>query len=174
MKGAISEKTAAPAHIVALLKICPEELCLPINELCQVMPKMIRMSEASIRKKVKPNDVLDRLRLAFWDEVNRSILKGRRVRLRKVLRGCCTRQKFLDIYLSDRRCLLWLITPPKNYALSMRQIVARWTAQMLDILSQPVAVHLAAPNGVEALNLLLRIVEIGIFVETDKGSRPSA
>jgi hypothetical protein len=56
----------------------------------------------------------------------------------------------------------------------MRQIVARWTAQMLDILSQPVAVHLAAPNGVEALNLLLRIVEIGIFVETDKGSRPSA
>jgi hypothetical protein len=157
-----AEKIDVPDHIVSLLKICPEELCQPIYDLCWVMPKMVRMSEAAIRKKAKPNEVLDRLRLAFWDEVNRSIVHVRPFRLNQVIKGCCTRKQFFSYYTADRHKLMWIVTPPKSYALAMRQILNHSIRELERITLTPVTEQLKSPEGNESLNLMLNLLETNL------------
>ena len=160
MRNSVLENIDAPSHIVSLLKICPEELYLPIYELCQVMPKTIRMSEAAIRKKIKPTQTLDRLRLAFWDQVNMSIMTDKRIRLNKFIRGCCSRRQFLECYISDRKGLLWLITPPKSYSLAMRKILASSVDTLDELVKTPISEHLETPAGLRKIDLILRLFEI--------------
>jgi hypothetical protein len=158
-----AEKIDIPDHIVSLLKICPEELCQPIYDLCRVMPKMVRMSEAAIRKKAKPNEVLDRLRLAFWDEANRSILQRKPFRLNQVIRGCCSRTKFFSGYAADRYQLMWLVTPPKSYALAMRQVLSHSIKELERIVQVPVTEHMQSSTSLESIGLIIRMLELGSF-----------
>lgn len=163
MTAVAKEKINVPGHISSLLQICPEEMSQPIYELCRLMPKMVRMSEASIRKKAKPNEVLDRLRLAFWDEVNRSILQGKPFRLNQVIRGCCSRRQFFANYVANRYQLMWVVTPPKSYALAMRQVLSHSIKELERIVQAPVTDHIQSSTRLESLGLIIRMWELGAF-----------
>ena len=153
------KELTAPGHILSILEICPAELTPHIHDLCGSMSKMLRMTESSVRKKVKPTELFDRIRLSFWIEVNKSLVSRRRIKLNAIIRGCCSSRVFMQILKNERRFLLWILTPPKDYVLAMRQILKQSTAEILKLVSGEC---LAAQNlgpSLKSLNVTLRILE---------------
>ena len=102
------------------------------------MPGMLRLPEHAIRKKVRPSETTDRLRMAFWDEYNRAVHNRRRMNISNILRGVCSQGVWDRIYQTDRHKLLWIITPPKSYSLSMRQIAYRGLETLSQVMDRPI------------------------------------
>jgi hypothetical protein len=99
---------------------------------------MLHYPEHSIRKKVKPTELDDRIRLAFWNEYNRKAGKHKRMNLRNVLRNLCSKKTWNSEYKSNRYKILWIVTPPQSNEFVRKQILLRSLKGKLKAVCQPI------------------------------------
>lgn len=122
-----------------------------ILRLCENSPKMRKaiigadqilmcMDEALLREKLNPSAIDNRLRLAFWYEID-LILNSptpRKFVDERVYGGVVTRDVWEKKYLCNPRKMAWILTPTGNYESAMTEMIETGLAQMRRILSAPI------------------------------------
>ena len=97
------------------------------------------MSQVDLEKKVRPDDIMNRLKLRFWDEWQVALLSGveTKVEISSVYYGVCTEEYFYAKVLSKPKVLAWVITPPIDYVVTMRDVLRQGIERLSDIIRLP-------------------------------------
>ncbi len=138
--------------------IYPEELLEPIEIMLLALPKISKLREHDIRKKVKPTEFLDRLRISFWMEYQKAFKDNRRMKLNKIYASICTKSYFKNNVVTDRYKLLWLITQPHSYNLEMRRIANNSLFEISQKLDESIR-NKASKVDHTSIDEILKIVE---------------
>lgn len=96
----------------SLVNIVPSEVRAAI---LRIPKELLLMEEKALRRKVKPSDTLNYLRLNFWLEYNRAQERQCRMMMSNVLRGACSKEWFYDGVVSSDDKMAWILTPPADY-----------------------------------------------------------
>lgn len=119
---------------VSIINMCEEALSRAIQG---IPPRYLRLTETQLRKEVKPDEVLCRLKLSFWDEYERAQEKKRKIHAVKVFSGVCQKEHFYDVVLTDPLKVCWMVTPPVDHMLQLREILDLGLMQMRRMIQLP-------------------------------------
>lgn len=97
-------------------------------------------SESRLHDEVRPDDTLNKLKLRFWDEWQTSILAGitARVSITAVYYGVCTEEYFYENVLTSPKNMAWVLIPPTDYILTMRDILRQGLSRLSEIIQLPI------------------------------------
>lgn len=95
---------------------------------------MFFAEEKDIESKAQPSPLVYRLRLAFWDEYERALSVRKKMRLNSVISHHCDKKHFYENILTNNMWMLFIITPPRKYELSMRHILEKSTQRLQRIM----------------------------------------
>lgn len=128
-----------PENPRSLLNIAPEKFVATIRDCYCRSPKLIIQTEARIREYTKPDDRDDIIRMAFWDAYNRATLPNppKRMTISDINRGYVADNLFLNRYVGNRVKMLWIITPPRSYADTMRRLLDRSLDRLMEVVDMP-------------------------------------
>jgi hypothetical protein len=115
----------------SLVNMVPESMQ---RAMMQVNPKFLRQNDNILATWVKPNDIERRLRFSFWDEYFRAKDQGGPMQISNVFLGICTKEYWYRFILPRPHKVAWLIVPPAEYIVSMREMHDRALSQMRDVL----------------------------------------
>lgn len=98
---------------------------------------LMLMDEGLLRQKLQPSAIDNRLRLAFWTEVDNSISAKSQVVEQRIYAGIVTREVWEQKYLTNPKKMAWILTPVGNYESSMMEALETGVSQLRKILSAP-------------------------------------
>jgi hypothetical protein len=94
------------------------------QEAIEKIPKnLLEMSEHELEKLLDPHVTTSRLRIAFWTEYERAQATLTQFRMSSVYSCVCTKQQFHNKILSDPEKLSWIICPPSDYIIAMKEVL---------------------------------------------------
>lgn len=120
----------------SLLRLAPEALATAIQNLD---PKWYRHTERELRALVKPDPKLSRVRLNFWDEYLRACEQQRPMNITAVIKFVCSPTTFYERYARSGSSLAWIITPPTEYMLAMRDNLELVWDKLREVIEKPIA-----------------------------------
>lgn len=120
--NAFSAINLLPGEIAEKLKKIPEEY--------------FRMSEDSFELNFKPDALVSKLKLRFWDEWQTNILSkmGGGIVLASIYYGVCTREYFYGEVLNNDINLAWMVRPPEDYVVTMREVLRQGIRKLEEII----------------------------------------
>jgi hypothetical protein len=98
---------------------------------------LMLMDEGILRQKLQPSAIDNRLRLAFWTEVDNSINAKTSMVEQRIYAGIVTREVWEQKYLTNPKKMAWILTPVGNYESSMMEALETGVSQLRKILSAP-------------------------------------
>lgn len=100
---------------------------------------LMLMDEGSLRTKLAPSAIDNRLRLAFWLEVDKCINSNGAHQFSEqlVFAGIVTKEVWQKKYLTNAKKMAWILTPVGNYESSMMEALETGVSQLRKILSAP-------------------------------------
>ena len=100
---------------------------------------LMLMDETALRTKLAPSAVDNRLRLAFWVEVDNCLNnKGAQFVEQRIYAGIVTKDVWEKKYLTNPKKMAWILTPVGNYESSMMEALETGVSQLRKILSAPI------------------------------------
>ena len=101
---------------------------------------LMLMDESTLREKLAPSAVDNRLRLAFWLEVDNCLNSGGAKKFveQRVYAGIVTKEVWNKKYLNNPKKMAWILTPVGNYESSMMEALETGVSQLRKILSAPI------------------------------------
>jgi hypothetical protein len=103
-----------------------------------IPPRYLKMTETQLRKEVKPDEVLCRLKLSFWDEYQRAQDGKRKIHVTKLIAGTgCTKERFYDVVLRDPEQVAWVVTPPVDHMIQLRELLELGLSRQREMLMLP-------------------------------------
>lgn len=81
--------------------------------------KLWGLGEHELRKKIKPNFTLERLRISFWYEHQAAMNEATKMRMERIYAGVVANEFFYQVVLPDARNLAWILTPPASYTTAL-------------------------------------------------------
>jgi hypothetical protein len=99
---------------------------------------LMLMDEGTLRQKLGPSAIDNRLRLAFWVEVDNALNAGASFVEQRVYAGIVTKEVWNKKYLTNPKKMAWLLTPVGNYESSMMEALETGVSQLRKILSAPI------------------------------------
>jgi hypothetical protein len=121
----------------ALINIVPEELKGAMLRVKHGHEKYFLLEERDLWKHTQPTEIACILKLSFWDEYNRAQDRGVRMKVSNIIRGACSRDHFDSTVMASDKQLSWIITPPKDYMLSLRALHDRGIQRLTEVLNLP-------------------------------------
>jgi len=122
----------------SILNLCrhSKPLSMAILKADQIL---MLMDEASLRAKIAPSAIDNRLRLAFWLEVDKVLNsnKAHQFSEQMVYAGIVTKEVWQKKYLGNAKKMAWILTPVGNYESSMMEALETGVSQLRKILSAP-------------------------------------
>lgn len=112
----------------------PEKLAEAILALPK---KYFKMSERQLRSACNPNEIVARMRLTFWDEYYRVAGKKNPMVVSNITRGVCFRDYFYEDILTDEKWFAYVCTPPKDYVISMREMLDLGLDELREVIELP-------------------------------------
>lgn len=100
------------------------------DAISRIPEDLLNEHEHELRKRLKPDLTLDRIRIAFWLEYDEAQTNGRMMQMQKVYRGACHHSYFSHTILKKPEMLAWMMCPPTDYILSMRALLNRGIRQL--------------------------------------------
>lgn len=145
----------------ALVNIAPEALIPVIREVYTRMPRLLYQTEHYIRAQVTPDDTDDLFRMLFWDEFTRCTMTDPplRMSIKNMARGGLNSMTIYNRYANNRHKMLWIITPPKNYAHAMRLLLERGMNALFQVMSMPLTDKKGRPDH-KLIEKIIKIVQI--------------
>lgn len=105
--------------------------------------KLLNLTEKELRRAVKPDSTLCRLRIRIWDEYFEAKAKGRKkINIANAVKGACGREFFYNVVCKDYRQLAWVFTPPVDQLLGLREMMDLGIEEMRDVLEKPTTVRI--------------------------------
>lgn len=120
--------------LVTKLQNCQEFLA----QVRALPPHLIGCPEKELRKGFRPDDMLERLKISFWDEFRLSQNQKRPMMMQNVLNGLCSKPYFYEKVVKDKLKLAWLITPPPEEILVQKQLIQIGLKRLQEVLELPV------------------------------------
>lgn len=124
----------------APINIVPPGMQRAMLEAFQANPELFAMDETGLYqelrtrgRQISPTD--NRLRLAFWLEYDRCHSESRPFQTGNVFGGVCTKQAFFANYLTVPDKVAWMLLPPVDYAVRIREAHSFGLDQMRAILA---------------------------------------
>jgi len=99
--------------------------------------ELLQMDEADLKKVVNPSASDNRIRLAFWHEVDSAMLAGMKVWLNRVYAGLMTKETFVIRYISNHKRFAWMIRPLPTYESVLEEGTYEGLSQIRKILQAP-------------------------------------
>jgi hypothetical protein len=135
----------------SLVNLVPKEF----GEFVKKIPlDIMALSEKEFIEKYNPDEIDFRLKLKFWDEWQLALLTpGGVVRLPGVYYGVCTREYFYGQIIKNPTRLAWMITPPTDYEVAMRELLYRGMSRLREIIQLPfITKEPIVVNGKQAID----------------------
>lgn len=106
-------------------------------------PELFQMDERTLLKQLREEEMLptptdNRLRLAFWNEYDRSQERRGMMDMVAVYAGVCNKSYFYGRYLTRPEKMAWLVCPPASYEVVATEALSFGLEQLREILSLPV------------------------------------
>jgi hypothetical protein len=121
-----------------LINVAPETVVPLIKKLMEKCPRKMLKPDVLLRKHCKPDERDERLRLTFWDEYNAATAQGKRMSLKNVIHKVCPIEVWNGYYRRNLEKVLWIITAPRDYNLSLRHIHAKGMMRLEQIMNLPI------------------------------------
>lgn len=164
-------KTAAPRMSVDYFNVeNPRSLVNIVSErmrealLDPGLPRYwLDLSESQLKHRVEAflDERDTRLRLLFWDEYNQAQDEKRMMIMERVFGGACSSSHWHATILKDPHKLIWIITPPASYEVSMRELLQMSLVKLREVLALPII----GKNGKPDISLIKEIVKIHALVD---------
>ena len=154
----------------ALINLVPFEFKEKIK---RIPIEYFELSEKDLSKISKPDDTMNRLKLRFWDEWQIAILSGLEtdISIQAVYYGVCTEEYFYRNVFDNLKGLAWVITPPADYVVTMRDVLKTGIERLKDIITLPLYEEKYVKEGREYLRdedgnyLVERKINKGVITE---------
>lgn len=121
-----------------LVNLVPPDVSDALKRLVKYRPALFFMEEAKFKKQVKPDALISRLRISFWDEYCRAQDNNAMINISAVIRNVCSKDYFYEVVLRNEAKLAWLIYPPKDYMMAMREMLDLGLDEWREILALPI------------------------------------
>jgi hypothetical protein len=122
----------------SLINIVPEELKLRMTQIAEKHAPWFLFEENKLKATTDPDSTTARLKLTFWDEYTRAQDRGCHMIIANVVRGVCSRDYFYRVVMMEDKALAWIITPPKDYMVIMRDLLEIGLDRMREIITLPI------------------------------------
>lgn len=110
----------------------------PLHNAINALPdKLLNMSEAQLKRHCNPDELTCRLRIQFWDEYNAACDAERPLRIANIMRGLTYTEYFYQNVLPDQKKIAWIIKPPQDFLLAMRDLLYIGLDRLREILTTP-------------------------------------
>jgi hypothetical protein len=120
----------------SLVNLVPEAFAQFIEK---IPTGLFALSEPEFVARHAPDEIATRLKLKFWDEWQTTLLSpGGTLRPQAVYYGVCTREYFYDEILKNPVRLAWVITPPTDYDIILRETLYQGMARLREIIRLPI------------------------------------
>jgi two-component sensor histidine kinase len=118
----------------SVFNLVPERVQRAMNNL----PDELRnLDEKSLREKTRPSATDSRLRVAFWNEYERSQKFARPMVMANVFAGICSKQFFFEKYIARPENVAWMLCPVVSYMKAAEECLIFGIEQMREVLELP-------------------------------------
>ena len=98
-------------------------------------------NENKVKAFCNPDERDHRVRLRFWDEYYQACAQDRQMRESNITHGVVMPDTWRQVYLTNRRKLLWVFSQPVNYTTSMRCLLEKGLSRLHEIMDMPLMVR---------------------------------
>lgn len=123
--------------------------------------ELLGCSEERLVQQVGPSQVLEMLRLSFWDEYSIAVDNGRKMQINRVYGPICSREFFYREVVGNPLFLGYIIRPTLDYTFKMRELLEIGHRRFREVLHLP----LHEANGRVNVPLVAEMVKIVSLVE---------
>jgi len=120
--------------------------------------ELLGMEEDELRLKIKPSAMQNRIRLAFWIEYDMACNLGRKMDIRRVYAGLCTKDNFEKMYCNSTK-MAWMLTPVASYHTNMEEALETSISQLRKILDAPLFLQDGSLDT-KAANVVINVFKI--------------
>lgn len=113
----------------------PKPLLVAV-ERAKVVSLITHTTEEDLRIKVKPDYLLNKIRLSFWKEWDRVANTVHNVNLKRTLSGLCSRYE-LEIILANDLKAAWILKSPTSYTSTLEEGLYRGLTRLREVLELP-------------------------------------
>lgn len=143
----------------SLISIVPECL-VPVIKACRKQyPKLFLHNEKLLRQKIKVDDRDEKIRLNFWEEYNQAQASMRPMKVNGIISGVCFSETWSTYYLRRLDKIAFMLCPPKNYSLAMRNVLNKGVDRLLEIMELPITDAAGKPN-IPAITQILKVFQL--------------
>lgn len=105
----------------------------------QAIPdRLFTLSETALRREVNPDELCCRLRLQFWDEYQAAQDEQRSMTMAAVMKGVTYAEYFYKQVLPFPEKLIWIVTPPTDYLVAIRDLLFVGIERLRELLRTPI------------------------------------
>lgn len=112
-----------------------------------IPPQYLKLSERQFRIQFQVDETDGRLRLRFWDLYDRSTQTSEPMALADIYQNVCSQEHFWDRVMANPVKLAWILLPPVDPELSMREVFYRGLDKFREIVSMPVMKKVPVMEG---------------------------
>lgn len=140
LKGIAIKDESNPRSIINLV---PSSMA---NQIKVIPDAIFSWGEGELKTHTKIDVLEERLRLAFWREYDAAQIQGRKINLSHVYGGVCTQAVFQQKVVANSFKLAYILTPPLDYEIQMKELLQLGLEQLRDILLLPHLDEKGRPN----------------------------
>lgn len=149
-----------PENPASLFSVMPEEFQPLIEAIRLQFPRMCHYPERELRKYCKPDERDNRIRLSFWQEYELSTRMGKKMSIRAITDGICSKDTWKTYYLQQPKKLLWIVTQPKSYSQTMNALHAQSLERLHQILKLPIKDKQTKKPDVKVIAQMIKIFQL--------------
>lgn len=169
------EDESNPRSVISLTSSNPT-LQNAIKRLLLESPDLLELDQTEIAQKVNPTFTLSRIRLSFWHEFENANTGNRKMAMAKIIAGVCTETVFRKKVLNDNKKLAYILCPPKDYLITVKEALDAGLDNLRAIVSAKVVdddgnlIHKSAETVLKAVALLDMRVKGAVVQRIDQRS----
>jgi len=112
------------------------------------LPEELRHRDPfEFRKEVDPSPTINKIRIAFWTEYDRTLHSKKKMQLYPILKGICSVTTFKKI-ISDPVSLAWILTPVQSYDTAMDDLMETCLYKMRQAIDK---LHMTESKDIQAI-----------------------
>lgn len=131
------DDTSNPRSIISLTLAIPT-FQAAVKRLITEAPQLLDMEYHELKEKVRPTYTLHRLRTSFWNEYENAIQHNRAMKQTHMYAGVCTERLFKKVVLEDNMKLAFVLSPPKDYMITVKEALDSGLDNLRAIATAPV------------------------------------
>jgi hypothetical protein len=101
-------------------------------------PDLLALDEGSLKDKVHPTLILNRIRMSFWTEYENAVQLKRRMKLSQIIGGICTEYFYQQKILTSNDKMAYILCPPTNYTVQVKEALQAGMETIREIVSAKV------------------------------------